>query len=63
MKRKKIGGKKKDIAQQFGIPPSTLSTIIGKKDAVLANGSNKVKKRNKKVEFELLQLLQKGIMT
>ena len=48
------GGEKKDIALEFGIAPSTLSTFIGNKDAILANGSSKVKKRNKKVDFQEL---------
>lgn len=47
---KASGGKtKKKIASEIGIPPSTLSTIVKNKSAIV--NSSKVQKRNKKAEF------------
>ena len=48
------GCKKKDVAEKFGIPPSSLSTIIKNRDSILKSSDNagRERKRVKMCVFE-----------
>lgn len=49
------GEKKKNVAEQYGIPSSTLSTILKNKDSIKANKGHNAKKRNRQAEYPKLE--------
>lgn len=49
------GVKKGEVAKNFGVPPSTVSTIWKNRDSILASSSTGGRKRSSKGEFPRLE--------